>query len=162
MYKLQLDRELTKVLEGASKENRDWAVNAIANIVVADNVIEKHEFTALQEAIGLLDSKDEVHDLMNKVKERKLEEVEKISMDPDLALNVFFILAAIAVIDGNLKKCEADLLKKCGFCLDLENDLVRAVTGWTLKQMGINSRFSEDLYSSNKERERIINSIVIN
>ena len=112
MYKLYLDRELTKELAEASKEIRDWVVNAIANIVVADNIIEKHEFVALQEAIGLLDNKDEIHDLMNKVKERKLDEIEKISIDPGFALNVFFILAAIAVIAGNLKKSEADLLKK--------------------------------------------------
>ena len=162
MYKLQLDRELTKVLEGASKEIRDWVVNAIANIVVADNIIEKHEFVALQEAIGLLDNKDEIHDLMNKVKERKLDEVEKISVDSEIALNVFFYLAAIAVIDGNLKKSEADLLKKCGVCLDLENDLIRAVTNWSLKQMEINSKFSQDLKSNNKDRERIVNSTIIN
>ena len=162
MYKLQLDRELTKVLAGSSKESRDWVVNAIANIVVADNIIEKHEFIALQEAIGLLDNKDEIHDLMNKVKERKLDEVEKISVDSEIALNVFFYLAAIAVIDGNLKKSEADLLKKCGVCLDLENDLIRAVTNWSLKQMEINSKFSKDLNSSNKERERIIDSTIIN
>ena len=162
MYKLQLDRELTKVLAGASKEIRDWVVNAIANIVVADNIIEKHEFVALQEAIGLLDNKDEIHDLMNKVKERKLDEVEKISVDSEIALNVFFYLAAIAVIDGNLKKSEADLLKKCGVCLDLENDLIRAVTQWSLKQMEINSKFSLDLKSNNKERERIVNSTIIN
>ena len=116
----------------------------------------------MQEAIGLLDNKDEIHDLMNKVKERKLDEIEKISMDPGFALNVFFILAAIAVIDGNLKKSEADLLKKCGVCLDLENDLIRAVTSWTLKQMSINNKFSIDLNSSNKDRERIINSTIIN
>ena len=162
MYKLQLDRELTKILAGASKEIREWVVNAIANIVVADNVIEKHEFVALQEAIGLLDSKNEIHDLMKKVKERKLDEIEKISMDPDFALNVFFILAAISVIDGNLKKSEAELLKKCGVCLDLENDLIRAVTSWTLNQMSINNKFSKDLNSSNKDRERIINSTIIN
>ena len=133
MYKLQLDREFSQDLfSGSSKEIRDWVVNAIANIVVADNIIEKHEFVALQEAIGLLDNKDEIHDLMNKVKERKLDEIEKISMDPDFALNVFFILAAIAVIDGNLKKSEADMLKKCGVCLDLEDDFIRAVTNWSL------------------------------
>ena len=72
MYKLYLDRELTKDLAGASKEIRDWVVNAIANIVVADNIIEKHEFVALQEAMGLLDSKEEIIDLMKKVKEKIL------------------------------------------------------------------------------------------
>ena len=72
MYKLHLDRELAKDLFGnASKETLDWVVNAIANIVVADGIIEKHEFVALQEAIGLLESKEEIHALMDRVKKRK-------------------------------------------------------------------------------------------
>ena len=48
MYKLHLDRELAEgVFGNASKETIDWVVNAIANIVVADGIIEKHEFVAL-------------------------------------------------------------------------------------------------------------------
>jgi len=73
MYKLHIDRDLGKNLFGdTSKEIRDWIVNAIASIVIVDGVIEKHEFVALQEAIELLESRDEVHDLMKKVKERDL------------------------------------------------------------------------------------------
>ena len=60
MYKLHLDRALGKdIFVGESKEIRDWVVNAIANIVIVDGIIEKHEFVALQEAIGLLDSKEQ-------------------------------------------------------------------------------------------------------
>jgi hypothetical protein len=78
MYKLQLDREFSQELfSESSKDIRDWVVNAIANIVVVDGVIEKHEFVALQEAMGLLDSKEEILDLMKKVKERNLFEVKK-------------------------------------------------------------------------------------
>ena len=96
MYKLQVDREFAQELfSESSKEIRDWVVNAIANIVVADDIIEKHEFVALQEAIGLLDSKEEIIDLMKKVKERNLFEVKKIKMDPDLALKFFFYLYAL-------------------------------------------------------------------
>jgi len=57
MYKLQVDREFSQDLfSESSKEIREWVVNAIASIVVADGIIEKHEFVALQEAMGLLDS----------------------------------------------------------------------------------------------------------
>ena len=135
-------------------------MNAIASIVVADNVIEKHEFVALQEAIGLLDNKEEIHDLMDKVKERKLFEVETIKMETDLAIKVFFYLAAIAVIDGNLKKSEAELLKKCGQCLGLEDDLIRSVTHWSVKQMEINRKLKHDLRNSSQARSRIIDSIL--
>ena len=60
MYKLHIDRDLGKNIFGdTSKEIRDWIVNAIASIVIVDGVIEKHEFVALQEAIELLESRDE-------------------------------------------------------------------------------------------------------
>lgn len=91
MYKLHLDRDLGQNLfVDASKEIRDWIVNAIANIVIVDGIIEKHEFVALQEAIELLESRDEVHDLMKKVKERNLFEVKDIKMEQEFAIKVFF------------------------------------------------------------------------
>ena len=161
MYKLHLDRELAKDLFGnASKETLDWVVNAIANIVVADGIIEKHEFVALQEAIGLLESKEEIHALMDRVKKKEIIEIKTITINDELAIKVFFYLAAIAVIDGELKKSEAEMLKKCGLCMGLDDDLIKAVIQWTLKQMEINRKLKEDLSKSNNFRSRIIDSIL--
>jgi len=162
MYKLQLDRDFSQDLfSESSKELRHWVVNAIANIVVADGIIEKHEFVALQEAIGHLDSKEEIIDLMKRVKERNLLEVKKINIDPDLSLKIFFYLAGIAVIDGSLKKSEAELLKKCGNCLSLDVDFIRAVISWSVKQMEINRKLTQDLKTSNSHRNSIIESIIM-
>ena len=161
MYKLHLDRELAKdVFINSSKETLDWVVNAIANIVVADGVIEKHEFVALQEAIGLLQEKEEIHALMDRVKKKEIIEIKSIRINDELAIRVFFYLAAIAVIDGELKKSEAAMLKKCGLCMGLDDDLIKAVIQWTLKQMEINRKLKEDLKSSNNFRSRIIDSIL--
>ena len=161
MYKLHLDRELAKDLFGnASKETLDWVVNAIANIVVADGIIEKHEFVALQEAIGLLQDKEEIHALMDRVKKKEIIEIKSIRINDELAIKVFFYLAAIAVIDGELKKSEAEMLKKCGLCMGLDDDLIKAVIQWTLKQMEINRKLKEDLNKSNNFRSRIIESIL--
>ncbi len=161
MYKLHLDRELAKDIFGnASKEILDWVVNAIANIVVADGIIEKHEFVALQEAIGLLENKEEIHALMDRVKKKEKIEIKTIRIIDELAIKVFFYLAAIAVIDGELKKSEAEMLKKCGLCMGLDDDLIRAVIQWTLKQMEINRKLKEDLTKSNNFRSRIIDSIL--
>ena len=161
MYKLNLDRELAKdVFINSSKETLDWVVNAIANIVVADGIIEKHEFVALQEAIGLIQDKDEIHALMDRVKKKEIIEIKSIIIDDDLAIKVFFYLAAIAVIDGELKKSEAAMLKKCGLCMGLDDDLIKAVIQWTLKQMEINRKLKEDLSKSNNFRSRIIESIL--
>ena len=162
MYKLHIDRDLGKNLFGdTSKEIREWIVNAIASIVIVDGVIEKHEFVALQQAIELLESRDEVHDLMKKVKERDLYEIKDIKMELELAIKTFFYLAAIAVIDGNLKKSEKELLNTCGECLGLEDDLIRAVTRWTVKQMEINKKLRLDLNSSNTDRDRIIDDLLM-
>ena len=161
MYKLHLDRELAKdVFINSSKETIDWVVNAIANIVVADGIIEKHEFVALQEAIGLLQDKEEIHALMERVKKKEIIDISSIRINDELAIKVFFYLAAIAVIDGELKKSEAEMLKKCGHCMGLEDDLIKAVIHWTLKQMEINRKLKEDLKSSNSFRSRIIDSII--
>ena len=161
MYKLHLDRELAKEVFGnASKEILDWVVNAIANIVVADGIIEKHEFVALQEAIGLLENKEEIHALMDRVKKKEIIEIKTIRIIDELAIKVFFYLAAIAVIDGELKKSEAEMLKKCGLCMGLDDDLIRAVIQWTLKQMEINRKLKDDLNKSNNFRSRIIDSIL--
>ena len=161
MYKLNLDRELAKdVFVNSSKETLDWVVNAIANIVVADGIIEKHEFVALQEAIGLLQDKEEIHALMDRVKKKEKIEIKSIRINDELAIKVFFYLAAIAVIDGELKKSEAEMLKKCGLCMGLDDDLIKAVIQWTLKQMEINRKLKEDLKSSNSFRSRIIDSIL--
>ena len=161
MYKLHLDQELAKdVFGNAPKEVLDWVVNAIANIVVADGIIEKHEFVALQEAIGLLENKDEIHALMDRVKKKEIIDIKSVRINDELAIKVFFYLAAIAVIDGELKKSEAEMLKKCGLCMGLDDDLIRAVIQWTLKQMEINRKLREDLKSSNSFRSRIIDSIL--
>ena len=161
MYKLHLDQELAKdVFINSSKEILDWVVNAIANIVVADGIIEKHEFVALQEAIGLLENKEEIHALMDRVKKKEIIEIKTIRIIDELAIKVFFYLAAIAVIDGELKKSEAAMLKKCGLCMGLDDDLIRAVIQWTLKQMEINRKLKEDLTKSNNFRSRIIDSII--
>ena len=161
MYKLHLDRELAKdVFVNSSKETLDWVVNAIANIVVADGIIEKHEFVALQEAIGLLQDKEEIHALMDRVKKKEKIEIKSIRINDELAIKVFFYLAAIAVIDGELKKSEAEMLKKCGLSMGLDDDLIKAVIQWTLKQMEINRKLKEDLNKSNNFRSRIIESIL--
>ena len=161
MYKLHLDRELAKdVFVNSSKETLDWVVNAIANIVVADGIIEKHEFVALQEAIGLLQDKEEIHALMDRVKKKEIIEINSIKINDELAIKVFFYLAAIAVIDGELKKSEAEMLKKCGLCMGLDDDLIKAVIQWTLKQMEINRKLKEDLKNSNNFRSRIIDSLL--
>ena len=161
MYKLNLDRELAKdVFINSSKETLDWVVNAIANIVVADGIIEKHEFVALQEAIGLLQDKEEIHVLMDRVKKKEIIEIKSIRINDELAIKIFFYLAAIAVIDGELKKSEAEMLKKCGLCMGLDDDLIKAVIQWTLKQMEINRKLKEDLNKSNSFRSRIIESLL--
>ena len=161
MYKLNLDRELAKdVFINSSKETLDWVVNAIANIVIADGIIEKHEFVALQEAIGLIQDKEEIHALMDRVKKKEMIEIKTIRINDESAIKVFFYLAAIAVIDGELKKSEAAMLKKCGLCMGLDDDLIKAVIQWTLKQMEINRKLKEDLKHSNNFRSRIIDSIL--
>ena len=52
------------------------------------------------------------------------------------------------------------MLKTCGHSMGLEDDLIKAVIQWTLKQMEINRKLKEDLKNSNNFRSRIIDSIL--
>ena len=44
--------------------------------------------------------------------------------------------------------------------MGLDDDLIKAVIQWTLKQMEINRKLKEDLSKSNNFRSRIIDSIL--
>jgi len=45
--------------------------------------------------------------------------------------------------------------------LDLKVDFIRAVISWSVKQMEINRKLTQDLKTSNKDRNRIIESIIM-
>ena len=77
MYELRLDRKLTKTMFSHwDKETKDWVVNAIASLVLVDQVVERHEMVALQEAIELLDSRNEIENLMNMIRQKKMFGIE--------------------------------------------------------------------------------------
>ena len=81
MYELRLNRKLTdKHFKNLSKEARDWIVNAIGNLVVVDGTVEEHELFSLQEAIGMLDTREEIENMLEMVKQRKLFKMEPISL----------------------------------------------------------------------------------
>ena len=113
MYDLRIDRRLTKKLfSNWDKEIKDWVVNAIASIVVVDQVVEFHERIALEEAIDLLDSRDEIENMLEMVRKKKMLKIENIKMPLFKAGEIFIYLTAIATIDGRLKKNRSRFIKK--------------------------------------------------
>ena len=58
----------------------------------------------------------------------------------------------------NDKLCQEqkELLNKCGLCLGLDNDLISAVIRWSVNQMEINRKLSQDLQRSIQGRDQII------
>ena len=105
MYDLRLDRKLTKSMFAKwDKETKDWVVNAIASLVVVDQVVESHEMVALQEAIELLDSRNEIENLMKMIKQKKMFKIDNLNTSMSQAGEIYFYLAAIACIDGKMKK----------------------------------------------------------
>ena len=145
MYDLRLDRKLTKSMFAKwDKETKDWVVNAIASLVVVDQVVESHEMVALQEAIELLDSRNEIENLMNMIKQKKMFKIDNLNTSMSQAGEIYFYLAAIACIDGKMKKVEADLLKELGQKLNLPVDFQKAVMKWGINQMNHNQRWSQE------------------
>ncbi len=161
MYELRLDGKLTKsMFTKWSKETRDWVVNAIASLVIVDQVVEPHEVIALQEAISLLDSRNEIENMMQMVKQRKMLDIEDISVGITEAADIYFYLASIAVIDGKMKKVEAELLKSLGDKLGLPEDFQRAVMKWAISQMENNRAWNKEQAKHNQEKERLLTALV--
>ena len=160
MYELRLDRKLTKNLfSNCDKETKDWVVNAIASLVVVDQVVESHEMIALQEAIELLDSRNEIENLMKMIREKKMFKIDSLKTSIDQAGKIFFYLAAIACIDGKMKKIEADLLKELGQKLNLPVDFQKAVLKWSMDQMNHNQHWSQEQEFLNQKRENILQAL---
>lgn len=161
MYELRLDSKLTKSMFAKwSKETRDWVVNAIASLVIVDQVVEPHEVIALQEAISLLDSKNEIENMMEMVKQKKMLDIEDISMGITDAGEIYFYLASIAVIDGKMKKVEAEFLKSLGDKLGLHVDFQRAVLKWSISQMEINRAWNQEQLNQTQEKERLLAALI--
>ena len=160
MYDLRLDRKLTQALfSRCDKETKDWVVNAIASLVVVDQVVEAHEKIALEEAISLLDSRVEIENMLGMVRRKKMHEIEKIKISISQAGEIFFYLASIAAIDGKMKKVEADLLRDLGRKLNLSSDFQRSVIQWGLEQMKHNLKWSEEQRQLNQQREQLLKNL---
>ena len=160
MYELRLDRKFTKTMFSHwDKETKDWVVNAIASLVLVDQVVESHEMVALQEAIELLDSRNEIDNLMNMIRQKKMFEIENLKTSMDQAGEIYFYLASIACIDGKMKKIEADLLKELGQKLNLPGDFQKAVLKWSVDQMNHNQRWSQEQSLLNQKREGLLQAL---
>ena len=160
MYDLRLDRKLTQTLFSRwDKETKDWVVNAIASLVVVDQVVEAHEMIALEEAISLLDSRVEIENMLGMVRRKKMHEIERIQISISQAGEIFFYLASIAAIDGKMKKVEADLLRDLGKKLNLSPSFQRSVMQWALDQMKHNLKWSEEQGQLNQQREQLLKNL---
>ncbi len=160
MYELRLNRKLTdEHFKELPKEVRDWIVNAIGSLVVADGIVEEHEFLALREAIGLLDTRQEIENMLEMIKQRKLFTVDEISVPLETASGIFFYLAAIAVVDGSMKRTEGDVLKSLGPKLGLPDEFTRTVMRWAMRQMEHNKIWSRGQAKLLIERGHILESL---
>lgn len=157
MYELRLDRKQTKeIVSDQPKDIRDWVVNAIGNMVVVDGIVEEHELIALHEAINLLDTKEEAQNLMTLIKQKKLYDIEPLKVPMEVGAQLFFYIAAISIIDGNLKKVEADLLLSIARKLGLSADFGKVVMRWAQRQMEANRKWAEEQSRINLERLQIL------
>ena len=147
------------LFSNCNKETKDWVVNAIASLVVVDQVVESHEMIALQEAIELLDSRNEIENLMKMIREKKMFQIDSLKTSIDQAGEIYFYLAAIACIDGKMKKIEADLLKELGQKLNLPVDFQKAVLKWSMDQMNHNQRWSQEQELLNQKRQSILQAL---
>ena len=122
-------------------------------------VVESHEMVALQEAIELLDSRNEIENLMKMIKQKKMFKIDILNTSMSQAGEIYFYLAAIACIDGKMKKVEADLLKELGQKLNLPVDFQKAVMKWGINQMNHNQRWSQEQNILNQQKDVLLKAL---
>ena len=84
-------------------------------------------------------------------------QIDILNTSMSQAGEIYFYLAAIACIDGKMKKVEADLLKELGQKLNLPVDFQKAVMKWGINQMNHNQRWSQEQNILNQQKDVKVN-----
>ena len=96
---------------------------------------------------------------MKMIKQKKMFKIDNLNTSMSQAGEIYFYLAAIACIDGKMKKVEADLLKELGQKLNLPVDFQKAVMKWGISQMNHNQRWSQEQNILNQQKDVLLKAL---
>ncbi len=113
MYSLYLQPSFSKRL---SEKGKRWLAKTMVNMIMADKSIDSSEVSYLEDALSLVEDKEERKKLMEAAKIREPFEINILNTDREYAGYFFFYLAMIVAADGKVKTSESPSHQaKCAF-----------------------------------------------
>ena len=93
-------------VEQLDSEDKNWFARAIAGMVVADGRVDESETAFLKEALGFLEDRSQVEQIMGIVKQGKPPEMPAAKIDSKQAFVMLKYLSELMVADAHLSPGE--------------------------------------------------------
>ena len=111
-------------VEQLDSEDKNWFARAIAGMVVADGRVDESETAFLKEALGFLEDRSQVEEIMGIVKQGKPPEMPAAKIDSKQAFIMLKYLSELMVADAHLSPGEVRFFLYSGRLLGFTPDIL--------------------------------------
>ena len=149
-------------LEKMSTEQKFWFARAIAGMIVADGRNDRKELNSLRDAINFLESREEIDEIMNIVKQGHCPDLVSLDIDTDQSYLILRHLVMLMAVDSVCSQKEIKFFLRIGELLNFKdhpsNDrIISSKTDSGNQLLNSNSKqsgkFEEDLKMADDEDE---------
>lgn len=126
------------------KSAKKWYANAIAGAITSDGQVDKEELEFLEKAIGFLETKEDIYELVSLVKNKQLPELAGMTnIDRGSAFRMIVTITTIVANDGKISKGEAAYLKDIVLKLGFEAAFSAKVLEWAVRNAQVRKEFAD-------------------
>ena len=149
-------------LEKMSPEQKFWFASAIAGMIVADGRNDRKELNSLRDAINFLESREEIDEIMNIVKQGHCPDLVSLDIDTDQSYLILRHLIMLMAVDSVCSQKEIKFFLRIGELLNFKDHpsddrIISSKTDSGNQLLNSNSKqsgkFEEDLKMADDEDE---------
>ena len=149
-------------LEKMSTEQKFWFASAIAGMIVADGRNDRKELNSLRDAINFLESREEIDEIMNIVKQGHCPDLVSLDIDTDQSFLILRHLVMLMAVDSVCSQKEIKFFLRIGELLNFkdypsDDRIISSKTDSGNQLLNSNSKqsgkFEEDLKMADDEDE---------
>ena len=108
-------------LEKMSTEQKFWFARAIAGMIVADGRNDRKELNSLRDAINFLESREEIDEIMNIVKQGHCPDLVSLDFDTDQSYLILRHLVMLMAVDSVCSQKEIKFFLRIGELLNFND-----------------------------------------
>ena len=133
-----------KFIHELTPHTRKWFAKAIAGIIASDNVVDSNELKFLELTIQFLDSKEDVHYIVELVKEKKLPTLTQLrDINRPMAFRILQICSKVAINDLRFTKNEAAYLQTIAARLGFDKNFQKKFLSYANESAKVNKMLKE-------------------